>query len=212
MVVVFHSVKLSNRLIDFVYQDSDGHFHAFQATLADTHSANVDDIATLEQMVGGHRRLLCTSWFTMSRFDEFVTMPVDPRGGGSEVLRISRFDCKSEDRRSDLETDLTIPLLNLPRSRQPTEPTPYSSQQHFIDLQSSALVFASEADARPEQITRSVDLEEKWRRLALISEPLEERRKRGTVAAAAAGGRATTTGSKRMLPFPTPRHGLPLSC
>jgi hypothetical protein len=53
MVVVFHSVKLSNRLIDFVYQDSDGHFHAFQATLADTHSANVDDIVNLERMVGG---------------------------------------------------------------------------------------------------------------------------------------------------------------
>jgi hypothetical protein len=82
-MVVFHSVKLSNRLIDFLYQDSDGHFHAFQATLADTHSAKVDDIVNLERMVGGHRKLSLYYLVPESRFDEFVTKPVDPRAEGA---------------------------------------------------------------------------------------------------------------------------------
>jgi hypothetical protein len=31
--VLFHSANRNNRLIDFIYRDEVGHFHAFQATL-----------------------------------------------------------------------------------------------------------------------------------------------------------------------------------
>ena len=96
-MVVFHSVKLSNRLIDFLYQDSDGHFHAFQATLAETHKANVDDIVNLERMLGGHRRLSLYYLVPEPRFDKFVTNPVDPRSEGARccIYHVSIADPNS---------------------------------------------------------------------------------------------------------------------
>jgi hypothetical protein len=100
-MVVFHSIRLSNRLIDFLYQDTDGQFHAFQATLAETHAAKADDIVNLERMVGGHRRLSLYYLVPESRFDAFVTDPVNPRleGARCRIFHVAvadpRRDCSS---------------------------------------------------------------------------------------------------------------------
>jgi hypothetical protein len=84
-MVVFHSVDLNNELIDFLYQDSKGHFHAFQVTLAKIHSADVGGIVDLEAKVGGHRKLTLYYLVPDSKFDKFVTDPVDPRNPPSGV-------------------------------------------------------------------------------------------------------------------------------
>jgi hypothetical protein len=78
-MVVFHPVNLAEKLIDFVYKDSAGHFHAFQATLAMKHSAKIRDILKLEELVGGPRHLSLYYLVPESHFSEFVTDPVDPR-------------------------------------------------------------------------------------------------------------------------------------
>ena len=48
-MVLFHSVDRSNPLIDFIYQDGKGIFHAFQVTLGLTHTANKTQIKMLEK-------------------------------------------------------------------------------------------------------------------------------------------------------------------
>jgi hypothetical protein len=78
-MVVFSSVKFNNALVDFLYQDSKGHFHAFQVALAAMHTVDVGGIVALEGKVGGHRKLTLYYVVPDSTFDEFVTDPVDPR-------------------------------------------------------------------------------------------------------------------------------------
>jgi hypothetical protein len=78
-MVVFRSVNLNNDLVDFLYQDLNGHFHAFQVALAAKHTADVGGIVALEGKVGGHRKLTLYYLVPDSKFDEFLTDPVDPR-------------------------------------------------------------------------------------------------------------------------------------
>jgi hypothetical protein len=78
-MAVFHSANLSQRLIDFIYQDGAGRFHAFQATLAESHSARVSDIVALEELVGGHEKLSLYYVVPEFRYSDFVTDPVDPQ-------------------------------------------------------------------------------------------------------------------------------------
>ena len=49
--VLFHSVTRSNKLVDFLYQDENGAFHAFQVTIGKKHSANVGHIKELVGLV-----------------------------------------------------------------------------------------------------------------------------------------------------------------
>lgn len=81
-MVVFHSINPAQKLIDFIYQDSEDHFHAFQVTLAEKHSAEVEHIRELEQQVGGAGRLSLYYVVPEFRFASFVTRPVDPRNPG----------------------------------------------------------------------------------------------------------------------------------
>jgi hypothetical protein len=78
-MVVYHPVHPAQRLIDFIYQDSEGHFHAFQVTLAEKHSADVNHILELERQVGDPGRLSLYYMVPEFRFAAFVTHPVDPR-------------------------------------------------------------------------------------------------------------------------------------
>jgi hypothetical protein len=100
-MVVYHSIKLSNQLIDFLYQDSDGRFHAFHATLAKTHTANVSELLQLEERVGGPTKLSLYYLVPESRFEDFVTEPVDPRnppdkeGATCNVYHVSISDPNS---------------------------------------------------------------------------------------------------------------------
>ena len=92
-LVVFYPVDPTQKLIDFVYQDSDGHVHAFQVTLAKKHSANVAGIQTLERQVGDPGRLSLYYLVPDIIFDRFVTVPADPRnpGRGSERARCNIY-------------------------------------------------------------------------------------------------------------------------
>ena len=49
--VMFHSVNSNNPLIDYMYQDSEGHFHAFLVTTGMRHDATIQKIKELEEMV-----------------------------------------------------------------------------------------------------------------------------------------------------------------
>ena len=85
--VLFHSVDQSYELIDFLYQDDNGHFHAFQATLGKTHSANVAKIKELENAVGisVDPTIKLSLYYLVpgERFEKFVTDPANPREMGA---------------------------------------------------------------------------------------------------------------------------------
>jgi hypothetical protein len=66
-------------LIDFVYKDTDDVFHAFQATVGATHTANVDAIVELEESVGDPGKLRLYYVVPSDRFPNFSTDPVNPR-------------------------------------------------------------------------------------------------------------------------------------
>lgn len=86
-MVLFHPIKPTENLIDFIYQDSTQHFHAFQVTLSEKHSAPADDIRKLEQSVGNPRALSLYYLVPEFRFASFVTDPVDPRNPGRGKAR-----------------------------------------------------------------------------------------------------------------------------
>ena len=71
MNVLLHSANRNNRLIDFIYRDEVGHFHAFQATIRKTHPANQKDIHDLETKVGDPKRL---SLYYLVPSDNFKTL------------------------------------------------------------------------------------------------------------------------------------------
>jgi Retrotransposon hot spot protein len=86
-MVVFHPVNPAQKLIDFIYRDSEDHFHAFQVTLADKHSADVNHILELERQVGDPGRLSLYYMVPEFRFATFVTHPVDPRNSRRGIPR-----------------------------------------------------------------------------------------------------------------------------
>ena len=81
--VLFHSVDSNNPLIDFLYRDEKGAFHAFQATIGSKHSANPTKIKELEEQVGGGGKLSLYYLVPDNQFKRFVTNPADPRKEGA---------------------------------------------------------------------------------------------------------------------------------
>jgi hypothetical protein len=69
--VLCHSVDRYQKLIDFIYRDEKGHFHAFQVTLGQTRNANENDIEDLEAQVGDPKRL---SLYYLVPSDNFKTL------------------------------------------------------------------------------------------------------------------------------------------
>jgi hypothetical protein len=76
--VIFHSTDRQYKLIDFLYKDRSGHFHAFQVTLSEKHTANVKHIKRLEARVGGASKLSLYYLVPSEKYDVFKTKPVDP--------------------------------------------------------------------------------------------------------------------------------------
>lgn len=77
--VVFHSTDENYPLIDFIYRDEAGHFHAFQATTSKKHKAQVDLITNLEKQVGDPTKLTLYYLVPSHIFGGFVTRPADPQ-------------------------------------------------------------------------------------------------------------------------------------
>jgi hypothetical protein len=76
--VLFHSVNPAYKLIDFIYRDKNGHFHAFQATIGNDHMASEKAIKNLENKVGGGENLTLYYLIPSILFDGFVTGTVEP--------------------------------------------------------------------------------------------------------------------------------------
>jgi Fe-S cluster assembly scaffold protein SufB len=77
--VLFHSVNASYELIDFMYQDGNNHFHAFQATIGKSHKAERDKIEKLHDAVGSDNKLSIYYLVPGKQFGSFVTTPVNPK-------------------------------------------------------------------------------------------------------------------------------------
>jgi hypothetical protein len=73
--VVFHSVDQRYPLIDFLYKDDKGHFHAFQATIGKKHTTNIATIERLGQQVGGANKLTVYYLVPAENFRSFVLDP-----------------------------------------------------------------------------------------------------------------------------------------
>jgi hypothetical protein len=86
--VLFRPYDGSFRLIDFMYTDIDDSFHAFQATIRESHDAKVQDIKDLQIRVGGGSNLSLYYIVPEGKFDIFVTNPVNPRGDHEVVCNI----------------------------------------------------------------------------------------------------------------------------
>jgi hypothetical protein len=80
--VLFHSVNQNYPLIDFIYQDGEGTFHAFKAVTGTTHPIDLPKIQDLEQLVGGGEKLNLYYLVPGQRFERFVTSPVNPGNQG----------------------------------------------------------------------------------------------------------------------------------
>ena len=95
--VVFHSVNSRFPLIDFIYRDGNGFFHAFQATIGNEHSADPKEIQKLEEKVGGAEYLNLYYLVPGENFDSFVTKPANPcdvRTRGSVPTKGASASCK----------------------------------------------------------------------------------------------------------------------
>ena len=77
--IVFHPISPTNILYDFLYKDSSGHFHVFQATVGGKNSANADAIQELEVKARGASNLSFYFLVPASTFPSFVTNPVEPK-------------------------------------------------------------------------------------------------------------------------------------
>jgi hypothetical protein len=84
-IILFHPANSYNRLIDFIYRDENGHFHAFQVTLGQTHTANPTGIKELETKVGDPHRLSLYYLIPSDNFMTFVTTPVEPNRKGCKA-------------------------------------------------------------------------------------------------------------------------------
>lgn len=80
--VLFHSLDPSYELIDFIYQDGKGAFHAFQATIGKTHSADTDKIRNLQTQVGVKKKLALYYLVPGENYISFMTSPVNPNKWG----------------------------------------------------------------------------------------------------------------------------------
>ena len=76
-MILFHSTNPRQPLIDFIYKDSDGTFHAFQATMDKSHKAKETSLKELRKQLGASTLEL---YFLVpeERFNTFVTNPVTP--------------------------------------------------------------------------------------------------------------------------------------
>jgi hypothetical protein len=89
--VLFHSSNLQYPLIDSIYQDEKGVFHAIQASLAvEKHKANVARIKELEKAVGGSEKLNLYYFVPQQNFKRFRTDPVNPgeKGASCKILHV----------------------------------------------------------------------------------------------------------------------------
>ena len=90
--VLFHSVKRENELIDFIYQDKNGAFHASQATVGKKHKAYPQKIQTLVYLIQDGDKSIGLSLYYLvpgDQFAEFVTSPVKP---GTQLANVT--SCK----------------------------------------------------------------------------------------------------------------------
>jgi hypothetical protein len=76
-MTLVHSINPSQELIDFIYKDGDGTFHAFQSTVGKTHKAQENLIQNLRNRIG-NSRLVLYYLIPGNRFYGFVTKPVKP--------------------------------------------------------------------------------------------------------------------------------------
>lgn len=72
--VLYPSSNKQYELIDFIYKDTEGHFHAFKATLGRTHTASDNHIRELEAKVGADKLSLCY----LVPSDTFQTFQIKP--------------------------------------------------------------------------------------------------------------------------------------
>jgi hypothetical protein len=79
--VVFHSMDDQYELIDFIFKDFYGHFHAFMVAYCETHPTDSRKIMDLEASVGGAQHLTLYYLVPSKFYLQFVTKPVDPRVG-----------------------------------------------------------------------------------------------------------------------------------
>ena len=75
--IVFHSIRRDQELIDFMYRDSDGCYHAFQVTIGKTHKCNKDAFNKLTRDLDGPCRLYYL--VPSDHFSGFTTSPVKPK-------------------------------------------------------------------------------------------------------------------------------------
>jgi hypothetical protein len=92
--VVFYSVDPRFPLIDFIYRDGKGVFHAFQATIGNDHPAHPKDIQKLEEKVGGAENLNLYYVVPGENFDSFVTRPVNPCAVRTRGTKVASASCK----------------------------------------------------------------------------------------------------------------------
>ena len=84
--VLFHSTNRQYELIDFIYKNSDGHVHAFQVTLGESHSANETHIAALEKDCRAKCQSLKLHYLVPGKnFNGFVSDPVAPTVGNVKI-------------------------------------------------------------------------------------------------------------------------------
>jgi hypothetical protein len=76
--VLFHSTDPKYPLIDCIYQDNWGNFHAFQATLAGKHKAKRNQIMVLQNKVDNQGQINLYYMVPGQNFEGFVTGPVNP--------------------------------------------------------------------------------------------------------------------------------------
>jgi hypothetical protein len=77
-MTLFHSVNPRQPLFDFIYKDTAGKVHAFQATLSKTHKAQADLIRELRNTLGESRLALYYYVIPAENFNAFVTEPTNP--------------------------------------------------------------------------------------------------------------------------------------
>lgn len=77
--VLFHLTRENQKLIDFIYQDDERVFHAFQVTVGKSHHSNAYHINELEKEIKDAKNKLRVYYLVPeAKFATFVTTPVKP--------------------------------------------------------------------------------------------------------------------------------------
>jgi hypothetical protein len=79
-MVLFRSLDPRHPLYDFMYRSNDDTFHAFQATIGKTHTANQKKLGELRTKLGTSP-LVFYYLVPEERFEDFAITPVDPSDG-----------------------------------------------------------------------------------------------------------------------------------